>query len=99
MHRDAVDTDFRWIRVDAVMETNIPDQELVTAGIESPTHGNVFWTKLDHGRSRIGFAVPSDMIAKYGDSMTEEDMKFECKKAMEPFTLEFKQLDWWTLYT
>lgn len=96
--REHTDTEYRWIRVDAVMDFNIPDQELTTSSVESATHGNVFWSKLDHGRGRIGFAVPDAMLEKYGDSMTEEDMKYECKKAVEPFSLEFKKIDWWTVY-
>ncbi|KAH8807430.1 pentachlorophenol 4-monooxygenase [Xylogone sp. PMI_703] len=92
-------TELRWIRVDGIMETNMPDQELVCASVESPTHGNVFWTKIDHGRQRIGFALPSTVLAKYGENMTEEDMKVECTQAMKPFSLKFIKVDWWTLYT
>lgn len=81
------------------MTSNIPDQELPAVSVESPTHGNTFFTKLDHGRRRVGFAVPLSLTAKYGDKMTEEEMKYECKQAMEPFKLEFQKVDWWTLYT
>jgi phenol 2-monooxygenase len=76
----------------------MPDADLGFASIESKSHGNVLWVQLDHGVKRIGFAMTDEMLAKYGDRLTEEDAKQEAIKSMEPFTLEFETVEWWTLY-
>jgi phenol 2-monooxygenase len=76
----------------------MPDADLGFASIESKSHGNVLWVQLDHGVKRIGFAMTKEMLAKYGERLTEEDAKREAVKAMEPFSLEFESVDWWTLY-
>ncbi|KAL4929565.1 pentachlorophenol 4-monooxygenase [Aspergillus undulatus] len=92
-------TNHRWVRMDGHFKTNMPDADLGWASIESKHHGNVLWVQLDHGAKRIGFAMTDEMMAKYGDRLTEDDAKKEAVKAMEPFTLEFETLDWWTLYS
>jgi phenol 2-monooxygenase len=68
-------------------------------GEKSATHGNVLWVALDHGRSRIGFAVPKALHEEYGDNITEEVAKQEAIKAMAPFKIEFVEVEWWTLYS
>ncbi|KAL5050245.1 hypothetical protein BDW71DRAFT_203646 [Aspergillus fruticulosus] len=92
-------TPYRWVRIDGRLKTNMPDADLGFASIESKHHGNVLWVQLDHGVKRIGFAMTEEMLAKYGDRLTEEDAKKEAIKSMEPFTLEFESIDWWTLYS
>ncbi|KAL2829601.1 FAD binding domain-containing protein [Aspergillus pseudoustus] len=92
-------TEYKWIRIDGHLKTNMPDAHMGFASIESKSHGNVLWVQLDHGAKRIGFAVTEEMLAKYGERITEEDAKREAVKAMEPFTLEFESVDWWTLYS
>ncbi|KAL5000639.1 FAD binding domain-containing protein [Aspergillus recurvatus] len=92
-------TPHRWVRIDGCFKTNMPDADLGFASIESKHHGNVLWVQLDHGAKRIGFAMTEEMLAKYGDRLTEEDAKQEAIKSMEPFTLEFESIDWWTLYS
>ncbi|KAL4957896.1 pentachlorophenol 4-monooxygenase [Aspergillus filifer] len=91
-------TNHKWVRMDGRFKTNMPDADLGWAAIESKNHGNVLWVQLDHGTKRIGFSMTKEMIAKYGETLTVEDAKKEAVKAMEPFTLEFETLDWWTLY-
>lgn len=76
----------------------MPDADLGFASIESKHHGNVLWVQLDHGVKRIGFAMTKEMLAKYDNRLTEEDAKQEAVKSMEPFTLEFESIEWWTLY-
>lgn len=76
----------------------MPDADLGFASIESKSHGNVLWVQLDHGMKRIGFAMTAEMLAKYGNSLTEEQAKEEAVKSMEPFLLEIEKVDWWTLY-
>lgn len=89
---------YRWIRIDAVIETNMPDAYLGAASIESPNHGNVLFINLDHGRVRIGYAMNPMLIEKYGDHMTQENALYEAQQAILPFTCEFKTVDWWTCY-
>jgi phenol 2-monooxygenase len=90
---------FNWIRIDAVIETDMPDSRIGFGAIESATHGNVLWVALDHGRSRIGFAVPKALHEEYGDNITEEVAKQEAIKAMAPFKIKFVEVEWWTLYS
>ncbi|KAL4937596.1 hypothetical protein BDV06DRAFT_232472 [Aspergillus oleicola] len=91
-------TDHKWVRMDGHFKRNMPDADLGWASIESKHHGNVLWVQLDHGTKRIGFSMTKEMIAKYGEKLSVDDAKKEAVKAMEPFTLEFQTLDWWTLY-
>ncbi|KAJ5131934.1 FAD binding domain-containing protein [Penicillium atrosanguineum] len=92
-------TDFKWVRIDGRFKTNMPDADLGFASIESRSHGNVLWVQLDHGVKRIGFAMTDAVLAKYGGKLTEEQAKEEAVRSMEPFTLEFESVDWWTLYS
>ncbi|KAL3480024.1 pentachlorophenol 4-monooxygenase [Aspergillus californicus] len=92
-------TNYKWVRIDGRFKTNMPDADLGFASIESKSHGNVLWVQLDHGVKRIGFAMTDEMLAKYGENLTEEDAKREAIRSMEPFTLEFESVEWWTLYS
>lgn len=91
-------TSMRWVRIDGIISTNMPDADLGFASIESKSHSNVLWVSLDHGRNRIGFALTDEMSAKYGDEMTEKDVKHEAELSMAPFSVEFDCVDWWTVY-
>ena len=90
---------FHWVRIDAVINTDMPQSRIGFGALESATHGNVLWVSLDHGRSRIGFALPKALYEQYGESITEEVVKQEAAKAMAPFKIEFVSVDWWTLYS
>jgi phenol 2-monooxygenase len=90
---------FNWIRIDAVINTDMPQSRIGFGAIESATHGNVLWVALDHGRSRIGFALPKALYEQYGEGITENVVKQEAAKAMAPFKIEFVSVDWWTLYS
>ncbi|KIW13388.1 hypothetical protein PV08_08576 [Exophiala spinifera] len=91
-------TPIKWVRMDGVFKTDMPDQHLGFGSLESPTHGNVLWVTLDHGRSRIGFALSPELQKKYGASMTEEQVVVEAHEAMKPFKVEIAQVDWHTVY-
>ncbi|KAJ5643727.1 uncharacterized protein N7484_006234 [Penicillium longicatenatum] len=91
-------TSFKLIRIDGEFKTNMPDDDVGFASIESKSHGNVLWAQLDHGVKRIGFAATPEMLARYGGSLTEEQAVAEAVKAIEPFTLEIEKVEWWTLY-
>ncbi|KAH8817321.1 pentachlorophenol 4-monooxygenase, partial [Xylogone sp. PMI_703] len=92
-------TERRWVRIDGVVKTNMPDARLGASSIENLTHGTVLWVPLDHGRSRVGFSLTEEMYRKYGDSMTKEEAMQEAIAAVHPFSLEFESVDWYTLYT
>jgi phenol 2-monooxygenase len=89
---------YRWVRIDGVVKTNLPDERIGVTGIESVSHGNVLWVPLDHGRTRIGFALNPELYKKYGDQITEEQAKYEAIQAVRPFELEFESVDWYTIY-
>lgn len=74
------------------------DSRVGYATLESPTHGRVLWVNLDHGRTRVGFALSPALIQKYGENPTQEACIHEAKLALKPFTLEFHCVDWYTTY-
>lgn len=86
----------KWVRVDGVIETDLPKPRSYCA-IESPTHGNVLWAALDHGATRIGFAFTKERERAY-KVFDEEAAVKEAIASVKPFSLKFKQVDWWTIY-
>jgi phenol 2-monooxygenase (NADPH) len=86
------------VRIDGAIETDMPDADEGLGSVESPTHGNVLFVRLDHGRTRVGFPLSPAMIAKYGEKLTQEDVIAEAKLAVKPFSLEFTCVDWFTTY-
>jgi len=89
---------FHWIRIDGMMQTDMPDSRIGFAAVESATHGNVLWVALDHGATRVGITLSPEKLAKYNGKPTEEDVKNEAVEAMLPFKLEILKTDWWTCY-
>ncbi|KAK7754520.1 hypothetical protein SLS62_003540 [Diatrype stigma] len=87
-----------WVRIDGRMKTNMPETNLAFGSIESQTHGNVLWVKLDRDAHRIGFALTPSLQAKYPDGLTQEDVVREATESLKPFTLEIERVDWWTQY-
>ena len=82
-----------WVCMDALVKTNMPGARLGYGAIESPRHRNVLWIAEDHGRTRIGFALPNEVYQKHGEHMTEEIVKAEAIIALAPFELEFFIVD------
>ncbi|KAI0023766.1 FAD binding domain-containing protein [Xylariomycetidae sp. FL0641] len=87
----------KWVRIDGVVETNLPKPRTYCS-IESPTHGNVLWAALDRGTTRIGYAFTNPRANAYPVFDEAAAIK-EAMAAVKPFTLQFKQVDWWTIYT
>ncbi|KAJ7702210.1 FAD binding domain-containing protein [Mycena rosella] len=85
----------KWIRLDAIVVTNMPSSRCAVIAIESKKYGNILWSPIDNGRTRIGFVCPDEI---YGDKVTEDLIMAVAKEALQPFTLEFITLDWWTVY-
>ncbi|KAJ7595205.1 FAD binding domain-containing protein [Mycena floridula] len=86
----------KWVRLDAVITTNLPSSRSKAVAIESKEFGNILWTPVDNGRTRIGFVCPAEVYA--AGHVTDEVIMALAKKALLPFTLEFVKMDWWTIY-
>lgn len=86
----------KWVRIDGVIETDMPKPRTYCA-IESPTHGNVLWAALDHGATRIGFAFTAERQKAY-PVFDEAAAVAEAIASVKPFKLQFKQVDWYTVY-
>ncbi|KAJ7148012.1 2,4-dichlorophenol 6-monooxygenase [Mycena filopes] len=84
----------KWVRLDAVVKSDMPLSETHGISIESKLHGNVLWTPTDGGRTRIGFVYDQPP----GTQVTEALIMAAAKEALHPFTLEFVLLEWWTVY-
>jgi phenol 2-monooxygenase len=93
---DGSSSEDKWVRVDGVIETDLPKPRTYCA-IESPTHGNVLWAALDHGATRIGFAFTAERQKAYREFDEEAAVK-EAIASVKPFSLKFKTVDWWTIY-
>ncbi|KAL9583692.1 MAG: hypothetical protein Q9212_002558 [Teloschistes hypoglaucus] len=92
-------TSHHFIRIDALVRTSMPLGRSGLVGIESASHGSVLWACLDHHMTRIGFAFPPTLWAQNGAQLTQDDVVAEAKKALQPFSLEFERVDWWTAYS
>lgn len=93
---DGSSSEDKWVRVDGVIETDLPKPRTYCA-IESPTHGNVLWAALDHGATRIGFAFTAERQKAY-QVFDQEAAVREAIASVKPFSLKFKTVDWWTIY-
>jgi phenol 2-monooxygenase len=93
---DGSSSEDKWVRVDGVIETDLPKPRTYCA-IESPTHGNVLWAALDHGATRIGFAFTAERQKAY-EVFDEEAAVKEAIASVKPFSLKFNTVDWWTIY-
>ncbi|CAF9929297.1 MAG: hypothetical protein HETSPECPRED_007336 [Heterodermia speciosa] len=88
-----------WIRIDGIVKTDMPGARSGRVGIQSASHGSILWACLDHGRTRVGFALSKELWEKLGSDITQADVIAEAQKALQPFTLEFEFVDWWTVYS
>ncbi|KAK5131954.1 hypothetical protein LTR08_000466 [Meristemomyces frigidus] len=90
-------TEDRWVRIDGPIKTDLPKPRTYCS-IESPTHGNVLWAALDHGATRIGYAFTAERAKAY-DVFDQAAAVKEAIAAVKPFSLEFEEVDWWTIYS
>ncbi|PCH44943.1 2,4-dichlorophenol 6-monooxygenase [Wolfiporia cocos MD-104 SS10] len=88
----------KWVRLDAVIKTDMPLSRQRAVAIENKEYGNVLWLPVDNGRTRIGFVIKDELYGEDGKDVTAEIIMQEAKKALLPNSLEFVQLDWWTVY-
>ncbi|ESK88511.1 pentachlorophenol 4-monooxygenase [Moniliophthora roreri MCA 2997] len=89
----------RWIRMDAKVKTNMPNPRCLNS-IDSRSHGQILWCPTDNGLTRIGYVFSQTLLEKYGgvEGVTREVAMEEAKKAIEPFELEFEDMQWFTIY-
>lgn len=92
------ETTYKWVRIDGRMKTNLPEINAAFGSLETNTHGNVIWIRLDGDACRIGFALTPSLQAKYPDGLTQEDVVREAVDSLKPFTVEIERVDWWTQY-
>lgn len=88
----------RWVRIDGIVKTNMPEARYGLTSIHSASQGSILWVCLDHSATRVGFSPP-DTCWPVGKEITQDDIVQEARKALKPFTLEFKSVDWWTVYS
>ncbi|KAI1258545.1 FAD binding domain-containing protein [Xylariaceae sp. FL1019] len=93
------ETTYKWIRIDGRMKTDMPDPNVVFGSLETQTHGNVLWCRLDRDACRIGFALTPSLQAKYPEGLAQEQAVSEAIDALQPFKLEIERVDWWTQYS
>ncbi|ETS80532.1 hypothetical protein PFICI_08061 [Pestalotiopsis fici W106-1] len=96
--QDVDSTVFQWIRIDGKMTTDMPGAELGFAAVETTTHGNVLWVKLNKDAYRVGYALSPALLAKYPNGLTKEVAVAEAIEGMKPFKLSVERVDWWTDY-
>jgi phenol 2-monooxygenase (NADPH) len=94
---DGSTTEDKWVRIDGMVETNMPKSRSYGA-IESKTHGNVLWAPLDHGATRIGFAFTAER-QKGHPEFNEAAAVSEAIESVKPFKLSFNRVDWFTVYS
>ncbi|EEB95644.1 hypothetical protein MPER_05349, partial [Moniliophthora perniciosa FA553] len=96
---DGEHTKNRWIRMDAKVKTNMPNPRCLNS-IDSRSHGQILWCPTDNGLTRIGYVFSQTLLKKYGgvEGVTREVAMEEAKKALEPFELEFEDMQWFTIY-
>ncbi|KAF7560281.1 hypothetical protein G7046_g3860 [Stylonectria norvegica] len=61
-------TEDKWVRVDGVLKSTTMPKPRSYGSLESPIYGNVLWIPLDHGATRIGYALPEDRGKLYKES-------------------------------
>lgn len=92
------DTEYKWIRIDGLMKTNIPEPDLMFGFIETKDYGTALWLRLDNDAHRVGFALNPRLREKYPDGITEKEAIEEAVQCLKPFELSIERLDWWTYY-
>jgi phenol 2-monooxygenase (NADPH) len=92
------DTEYKWIRIDGLMKTNIPEPDLMFGFIGTKDYGTVLWLRLDSDAHRVGFALNPRLREKYPDGITEKEAVEEAVECLKLFELSIERLDWWIYY-
>jgi phenol 2-monooxygenase len=91
-------TEDKWVRIDGVLKHTTMPKPRCYGALESPTYGNVLWIPLDHGATRIGFAL-NDERQKLYPELTQEVFVAEAKLSVAPFEIEYERVDWASVYS
>ncbi|KAK5086737.1 hypothetical protein LTR05_003905 [Lithohypha guttulata] len=91
-------TEDKWVRIDGVLRSTTHPKSRSYGAIESPIYGNVLWIPLDHGATRIGFALNEERQKLYKE-LNEEAYVAEAKLAVAPIEIEYEKVDWASVYS
>ncbi|KIW92700.1 uncharacterized protein Z519_06547 [Cladophialophora bantiana CBS 173.52] len=91
-------TEDKWVRIDGVLKSTTMPKPRSYGAIESPLYGNVLWIPLDHGATRIGFAL-NDERRKLYKELNQEIFIQEAKLSVKPFEIEYERVDWASVYS
>lgn len=95
---DGSRTEDKWVRVDGVLKSTTMPKPTSYGSLESPIYGNVLWIPLDHGATRIGFALKEDRIKLY-EGLNEDMFVKEAELSVAPFEAKFERVDWASIYS
>ncbi|KAI8627955.1 FAD binding domain-containing protein [Xylariaceae sp. FL1651] len=95
---DGSRTEDKWVRVDGVLKYTTMPKPFSYGSLESPTYGNVLWIPLDHGATRIGFAMKEERTKLY-EKIDEEVYAKEALLSIAPFKAEYERVDWASVYS
>jgi len=96
-----------------VIDTDIPNARCLNS-VQSPNHGLILFCPIDNNLTRIGYVFSETLQEKWGlgegsltvpggenggvGSLKEEAVIAEAKEAVKPFRIDFKRVDWFTIY-
>lgn len=95
---DGSRTEDKWVRIDGVLKHTTMPKPRCYGALESPIYGNVLWIPLDHGATRIGFALNEERRKMYKE-LTQEVFVAEAKLSTAPFEIEYERVDWASVYS
>ncbi len=90
---EGLETEYRWVRIDAKVKTDMPDADIGFCTIETKHHGNMLFQKLNRDLHRMGFVVTPTLREKYRDDLTEAQAVEEVIEAMKPFKLKVERVE------
>ncbi|KIX08971.1 uncharacterized protein Z518_00049 [Rhinocladiella mackenziei CBS 650.93] len=91
-------TEDKWVRIDGVLKSTTMPKPRSYGAIESPIYGNVLWIPLDHGATRIGFALNEERRKMYKE-LNQEAFVQEAQLSVKPFDIEYERVDWASVYS
>jgi phenol 2-monooxygenase (NADPH) len=91
-------TEDRWVRIDGVLKSTTMPKPRAYGAIESPVYGNILWIPLDHGATRIGFALNEERRKLYAE-LNQDVFIQEAKLSVKPFEIEYERVDWASVYS
>lgn len=91
-------TEDKWVRIDGVLKSTTMPKPRSYGAIESPLYGNVLWIPLDHGATRIGFALNEERRKLYKE-LNQDIFIQEAKLSVQPFEIEYERVEWASVYS